>query len=105
MAIRQNESTRSLGSERVLRNFTERGYGVPTMVAPRKLKTWPIGFAIAVLLLPAKSKPIALGLVATSWTMSEPESPPARNRLPLFLTTIWPVKVFVKAVPPAHSFS
>src|SRR5215813_7172403 len=37
--------------------------------------------------------------------MSEPESPELRNALRLLLTIIWPVKVFVNAAPPAHSFS
>ena len=64
-----------------------------------------MGFAIALLLLPAKSKPTARGFVVTSSTISEPESPLLRNLLLLFVITIWPVKVFVKAAPPAHSFS
>ena len=38
--------------------------------------------------LPAKSNPTAWGFVATSSTISDPESPPARNELPLFAITI-----------------
>jgi len=38
-------------------------------------------------------------------TINDPESPLSRNLLPLFVTTIWPVNVLVKAVPPAHSLS
>src|SRR5439155_20496076 len=78
---------------------------LPTMVAPRKLSTCPIGFAIADCELPANSRPTARGFVATSSTMSEPESPLFRNREPLFLITIWPVNVFTNELPPAHSFS
>ena len=37
------------------------------------------------------------GCVATSSTISEPESPPARKRLPRLLMTIWPVKRLVVA--------
>src|SRR5438094_58351 len=39
---------------------------LPTIVAPRNVSTWPIGFAIASVLLPAKSNPTACGFVATS---------------------------------------
>src|SRR5438034_1226508 len=46
-----------------------------TMVAPRNARTWPIGLAIASTLAPAKSSPTASGVVATSATISEPESP------------------------------
>src|SRR5713101_9487130 len=77
----------------------------PTIVAPRNERTWLIGFAIALVLLPAKSKPTARGFVATSSTISDPESPLFKNLLPLFAITIWPVNVFVNAVPPAHSLS
>ena len=47
-----------------------------------------------------ESNPIARGLVATSSTISEPESPLFKNLLALFPTTIWPVNVLVKAAPP-----
>ena len=57
------------------------------------------------MLLPAKSNPIARGLVATSSTINEPESPLFKNLLPLFPITIWMVNILVKAVPPAHSLS
>src|SRR6266404_6562656 len=77
----------------------------PTIVAPRKLRTWPIGLAIALVLLPAKRRPTARGLVVTSSTINEPESPLLRNLLPLLAMTICPVKVLVKAAPPAHSLS
>ena len=33
--------------------FIYRRVQFPTIVAPRKLRTWPIGFAIALVLLPA----------------------------------------------------
>src|SRR6266480_3956102 len=68
----------------------------PTIVAPRNASTWPIGFAIAVVLLPAKSNPTARGFVAASSTISDPESPLSKNLLPLLAITIWPVKVLVK---------
>ena len=60
---------------------------------------------MALVLLPANSNPTARGLVETFSTISEPESPALRNLLPRLDTTICPVKVLVKAVPPAHSFS
>jgi hypothetical protein len=47
-----------------------------------------IGFAIALVLLPAKSKPTARGFVVTSSTISDPESPLFKNLLPLFAITI-----------------
>src|SRR4030043_463552 len=77
----------------------------PTIVAPKKLRTSPIGLATARVLLPANKRPTALGLVLTFSTIREPESPPARNLLPRLLIMIWPVKVLVKAAPPAHSLS
>src|SRR5262249_38396912 len=52
--------------------------------------------------------PTALGLVDASSTINEPESPEMRKLLlplSLLLTRICPVKVFVKAAPPAHSLS
>src|SRR5438094_869747 len=76
-----------------------------TMVAPRNARTWPIGLAIASTLVPAKSSPTACGVVATSSTISDPESPLLRKWFPGFATTIWPVNVFVNAKPPAHSLS
>lgn len=60
----------------------------PTIVAPKKLRTSPIGFATARVLLPAYKRPTALGLIETSSTIREPESPPARNLLPLLLIII-----------------
>src|SRR6185503_10021870 len=77
----------------------------PTIEAPRKLSTWPIGFAIADCELPANSRPTARAWVETSSTISEPESPLFKNREPRLRITIWPVNVFVNAEPPAHSFS
>ena len=56
------------------------------MVAPRWLSTAPIGFATAIELLPANSRPTARGFVVTSSTIREPESPEFRNWLPLFAT-------------------
>ena len=44
-------------------------------MALRNRSTWPIGFAIALELLPAKSRPTARGFVVTSSTIKEPESP------------------------------
>ncbi len=56
-----------IGSSFVLRPKTVkvRDY-CPTIVAPKKLNTWPIGFATAVVLLPANNRPTALGFVAAS---------------------------------------
>jgi len=65
----------------------------------------PIGFAIALVLLPAYRSPTARGLVARFCTMSEPESPEFRNLLLLLAITICPVNVLVNEAPPAHSFS
>src|SRR5439155_143691 len=50
-----------------------------TMVAPRNARTWPIGLAIASTLVPAKSSPTACGVVATSSTIIDPESPLLRK--------------------------
>src|SRR5438270_6560913 len=80
-------------------------YYWPTIVAPRKFKTSSIGLAIALVLLPANKRPTACGLVAASSTINEPESPLFKNELRELLMTICPVKVFVNAVPPAHSLS
>ena len=60
----------------------------PTIVAPRNESTSSMGFAIAVELLPAKSRPTARGFVPTSSTISDPESPLFRNLLPRFVITI-----------------
>lgn len=77
----------------------------PTMLAPKKFNTSSIGLATAIELLPANNNPTALGFEVRSSTIKEPESPPARNLLALFEIKIWPVKVLVKAEPPAHSLS
>src|SRR5262249_22449325 len=77
----------------------------PTIDAPRKFSTSSIGVAIATVQLPANSKPTARGFVVQASTLSEPESPLFKKRLPRFLITIWPVNVFVNATPPAHSLS
>src|SRR5438046_536803 len=63
---------------------------LPTIEAPRKLSTCPIGLAIALVELPANSRPTARGLVVASSTISEPESPLLRKRDPLFLITSCP---------------
>ena len=78
---------------------------VPPSLLPTNWSTGSIGFAMALVLLPAYSNPTARGFVATFSTMSEPESPARRNLLPRLEITIWPVNVLVNAVPPAHSLS
>ena len=59
-----------------------------TIVAPRNVRTWPIGFAIASVLLPAKSNPTAWGFVETSSTISDPESPLSKKFFPPFAIII-----------------
>ena len=61
------------------------------------LSTSPIGLAIAVVLLPANSRPTARGLVVTSSTMQRARVAGVEELLPLFATTIWPVNVLVNA--------
>ena len=77
--------------------------GSPTIVAPRKPRTSSIGFAAALVLLPAKSRPIARGLVATSSTTSEPESPLSSKVCETFAKMTWPVNVLLNAKEPWHS--
>lgn len=64
------------------------GARFPTIVAPRKLSTCPIGLANADVLLLAKSKPIAGGFVPTSSTKGDPESPAAKKADDALFTTI-----------------
>src|SRR6266498_3496142 len=66
----------------------------PTIVAPRKFKTWPIGLANATVLLLAKSKPIARGFAEMSWTSSDPESPAFTKPICFFFKTTAPTKIY-----------
>jgi hypothetical protein len=64
----------------------------PTIVAPRKLSTCPIGLANASVLLAAKRRPIARGFGEVSSTINDPESPAFKKLLEELATTIWPEK-------------
>src|SRR5262245_56834361 len=64
-----------------LRYYLPAIVAVPPHLEPRKVSTSPIGLAIALVLLPAKSRPTARGLVATSSTIKEPESPLFKKEL------------------------
>ena len=76
------------GCASIFGNLFPDSHQFPTIVAVRNASTSSMGFAIAVELLPAKSRPTAFGFVATSSTISDPESPLLRNLLPRFAITI-----------------
>jgi hypothetical protein len=56
-------------------------------------------------LLPAYNKSDRARFRIRSSTINEPESPPARNLLPLLFDHDLSGEGFVKAAPPAHSLS